>query len=457
VDQPTRFVPLAVAGEVDLGDGESTRRYRTIVPVSPPIGQFTGFANSARVAAAVDMYDTPDGGSRGGGVGVAKTDSTGSTWRYRWAHRQNERRQRTFRDAEQAWRRRDDELRRLRTLAVEFEGSPAAGEGLPLELAHGEVVCWALPAAQLVEVRHTAVLPAPDLTVDPDPPALRPRRPDGIKVTDAGMAVITNRRLVLLGGRGRRDWTYGKMTGLAHDQAAPVTLIQVLDRRRTSGLLLPTNAAPDFRFKLTLAFADAIEQRPAVIAQLDELIAEHAQTEPLRATIVTPAQARISARVPGGRRTVALAAAAALIVPAVLFEADPPVPSGSEVAAAATPATPAPTRTAGPAPRLIAPAPVAGPATPKPRRTTPPRPSGPASPLGDGLCGAPKNPWGYDFCGGSRIRQPDPGICNVFDCGQDFWAGRGYLVQCRDGSISLTGGRSQACAEHRGLRRTVWT
>ncbi|MEU4752204.1 hypothetical protein AB0F93_14645, partial [Micromonospora tulbaghiae] len=206
---------------------------------------------------------------------MAKTDSTGSTWRYRWAHRQNERRQRAFRAADEAWRRRDEELRRLRTLAVSFHGSAQAGVGLPMELAPGEVVFWTLPAAQLVEVRHTAVLPAPELTVDPDPPVLRPRRPEGVKVVDAGLAVLTNRRLVLLGGRGRRDWAYGRMTGLSHDPGTPVTLIQVLDRRRTSGLLLPTGAAADFRFTLTLAFADAIEQRAAVVAELDELIAEH--------------------------------------------------------------------------------------------------------------------------------------------------------------------------------------
>ncbi|MCG5439677.1 hypothetical protein PSH25_004165, partial [Micromonospora sp. PSH25] len=208
---------------------------------------------------------------------MAKTESTGSTWRYRWAHRQNVRRVSTYRGAEAAWRRRDDELRRLRALAADFKGSAAAGAGLALELAADEVVLWALPAAQLVEVRHTTVLPAPDLTVAPGTGPLRPRRPDGVRVTDAGMAVITSRRLVLLGGRGRRDWAYGRITGLAHNPAAPVTLIQVLDRRRTSGLLLPTDAAPDFRFKLTLAFADAIEQRAAVVAQLDELIAEHAQ------------------------------------------------------------------------------------------------------------------------------------------------------------------------------------
>ncbi|WP_320064978.1 hypothetical protein [Micromonospora sp. RTGN7] len=384
---------------------------------------------------------------------MAKTESTGSTWRYRWAHRQNERRQRAHREAERAWRRRDDELRRLRAAAADFGRTATAGVGLPLELAPGERVHWALPAVQLVELRHTTVLPAPDLNVDPDRPALHHRRPDGVKVTDAGIAVVTDRRLVLLGGTRRRDWAYGKMTGLAHDPAAPVTLIQVLDRRRASGLLLPADTAAEFRFTLTLAFAEAIEQRGAVLAQLDELIAEHDQTRPFRPSIATPAQARITAAVPGGRRTVAVAAAVALLVPAVLFESDPPVRPGSDVASAATVAptpTPTPVLTARPVLRDTQKA--TPKATPEARRRT-------ASPTAkrDGLCGAPANPFGYDYCGGSRIRRPDVRVCDVFDCGQDFWAGKGYLVQCRDGALSLTGGRSDVCATHDGLRRTVWS
>jgi hypothetical protein len=398
-----------------------------------------------------------NGGSRGGGVGVAKTDSTGSTWRYRWAHRQNDRRQRAFRGADEAWRRRADELRRLRTLAESFRGSAAAGAGLPLELAPGEAVFWTLPAAQLVEVRHTAVLPAPELTVDPDPPALRPRRPEGVRVTDAGLAVLTNRRLVLLGGRGRRDWAYGRMTGLSHDPAAPVTLIQVLDRRRTSGLLLPTGAVGDFRFKLTLAFADAIEQRAAVVAQLDELIAEHAQLQPFRPAIVTPAQARLAGRVPGGRRSIAVAAALALVVPAMLFESDPPVRPGSDVASAATPAaTVAPVPPAVPAVRLDptgAPGHRRRPAVPAP---DPSRSAAP-QPAVERRCGAPANPFGYDFCGGELIRRPARAVCDYFHCAPALWSGRGYLVQCRDGMVSLTGGQPGACAGHRGVRRTVWT
>ncbi|MGC5020300.1 hypothetical protein [Micromonospora sp. DT47] len=379
---------------------------------------------------------------------MAETDSTGSTWRYKWAQRQNEQRQRTYRGAEQAWQRRDEELRRLRTLAVDLEGTVAAGAGLPLELAPGETVLWTMPAAQLVEVRHTAVLPAPDLTVEVDAVPLRHRLPDGVRATDAGIAVVTNRRLLLLGGRGRRDWAYGKMTGLSHDPAAPVTLIQAIDRRRTSGLLLPTDAAAEFRFVLTLAFADAIEQRATVVAQLDELIAEHAQTQPFRPPVITPGQARIIARIPGGPRAVAVAAALALIVPAVLFESDPPVSPGSEVAVAATPAaTPVPAKLAAPRAK---PAPSASPTS---RRPTPT----PAA-TRERLCGAPANPLGYNFCGdGWRVREPDHRICDWFDCAQDFWAGRGYLVQCRDGSVSLTGGRRNACAGHEGVRRTVHT
>ncbi|SCL28559.1 hypothetical protein GA0070616_3716 [Micromonospora nigra] len=376
---------------------------------------------------------------------MARTDSTGSTWRYRWARQQNERRLRAYRGADDAWRRRDEELRRLRTLAEDCHGTVEAGSGLALELASDEVVFRVLPAVHLVEVRHTAVLPAPDLTVTPQTGPLRARRPDGVRVADTGIAVITNRRLVLLGGRGRRDWAYGRMTGLAHDPHAPVTLLQVLDRRRASGLMLPVDAAADFRFVLTLAFADAIEQRHTVVAQLDELIAEHAQLKPFRPTIATPAQARLSSLVPGGRRTVAVAAGLVLMVPVALATSDPSDPTGPELAVAATPAPPG--------------SPAAAKTTPKPRGATgsaKPRRGGTSpSPTRDQLCGAPANPMGYGFCGGDRIRRPAAEVCDWFDCVPQFWAGRGYLVQCRDGSVSLAGGSPRACAAHDGVRRAV--
>ncbi|GIJ27042.1 hypothetical protein Vqi01_22040 [Micromonospora qiuiae] len=396
---------------------------------------------------------------------MARTDSTGSTWRYRWACRQNERRLRLFRSDEAAWRRRDDELRRLRTLAEQCHGSAAAGDGLPLELAGDEIVLRVVPAAQLVEVRHTAVLPAPELAVDAQTGRLRHRLPDGVRVTDAGMAVITNRRLVLLGGRGRRDWAYGRMSGLAHDPQAPVTLIQVLDRRRVSGVLLPAKAAAEFRFVLTLAFADAIEQRDAVIAQLDELAAEHAKNRPCRPGIATPGQARLSALIPGGRRTAMVAAGLAVAVPLVLANVGPSDPTGRETAVAAIPATAvtaskAVTGNTSPAPAMGTSREPATGASKASKVSEVPRAIGaatpqPAGPTDEPRCGAPANPFGYGFCGGDKIREPASEVCDHFDCVPGFWEGRGYLVECANGKVSLAGGSPRACGRHGGVRRIV--
>lgn len=390
---------------------------------------------------------------------MAMSDSTGSTWRYQWAYRQNERRQRVFREADGAWRRRDEELRRLRTLAEEFGGSAAAGAGLPIELGPGETVCWVLPAAQLVEVRRAVVLPAPELTVTLRPGPLRKRCPDNVRIADTGIAVITNRRLVLLGGRGRRDWTYAKMTGLAHDPRAPMTLIQVLDRRRASGLLLPSDAAADFRFKLSVAFANAIEQREAVLAQLDEALAEHAQDKPDRPAVLTPAQARLTGFVLGSARTMAVSAVIALLVPVVLIVSAPSDAIRTEVAAATAGKAPEPPAAAASAAastsaRVSASAAAATAASAAATRAGSPAPT-PIAALD--LCGAPTNPLGYGFCAGEPVRKPAAEVCDWFDCVPGFWAGRGYLVQCGTSSVSLAGGSPRACGQHGGVWRTVRT
>lgn len=83
--------------------------------------------------------------------------------------------------------------------------------------------------------------------------------------------------------------------------------------------------------------------------------------------------------------------------------------------------------------------------------------SGLAGPSGDAdRCGAPANPYGYHFCGTGRpIASPEPGICGYFRCTTDFWAGTGFLVQCRDDAISMDGGHPGACAGHRGVLRML--
>lgn len=398
---------------------------------------------------------------------MPKTDGTGSGWRARSADRENKRRQRAYDDAVEAWRLRNDELRRMRAAAAEFRGSVDVAAGLPVELHPDEVVFCVLPAAQLAEAPHVTSLPAPDLTVIPvSVAALRPRLPDGIRATDAGTAVVTDRRVVFQSRRCRREWPYAKMTGLAHASAAPLTLMRVLNRQTASGLLLPPASVPGFRLNLILAFADAIEQRAAVVAQLDEAIAAHQSSEPSAPDVVTADQVSLTALIPVGKLTVAAAVATALLVPAVALRSGPPAGSQAEAAAAATPASTQPV-VAVPTSASTLSRPTASPTSqatttaaakvlPGTNSPRPTRATGSPTPKKEHLCGAPANPYGYNFCGGSRIYRPASGVCDYFDCVANFWSGRGYLILCRDGTVSMSGGRPESCTYHGANRRTVY-
>jgi hypothetical protein len=71
-------------------------------------------------------------------------------------------------------------------------------------------------------------------------------------------------------------------------------------------------------------------------------------------------------------------------------------------------------------------------------------------------CGAPSNPFGYNFCGGSLIDSPPSSFCDYFNCIPSFWEStKGYVDQCNDGTYSHSGGRSGACSDHGGERRPL--
>ena len=72
-------------------------------------------------------------------------------------------------------------------------------------------------------------------------------------------------------------------------------------------------------------------------------------------------------------------------------------------------------------------------------------------------CGAPSNPWSYNFCGGSLIHSPPGDFCSVFNCIPSFWTStKGYVDECNDGTYSHSGGRSGACSYHGGERRPLY-
>ncbi|WP_130332130.1 hypothetical protein [Micromonospora kangleipakensis] len=435
---------------------------------------------------------------------VAATDGTASGWRTRWARRENERRRTAYEAAVAAWRRRQDELRQCCDQAEEAEEPAEPPVGLPVPLAQDEVVAAVQPAAELIEVtaRHTTGLPAPELTVVPvEETARKPRLPKGVAVVDAGMAVVTNRRLILVGRGGTREWAYPEVARVAHDPREPFTLLHPHDAGGIGGVRVPRAAASGFRLRLTLAYAEATGARDALLDRLDEAVVAHWRSRPAEPAAATPAEAPVVARL---ARPALVAAVAVLVAVAAVSGvvrrstadrpvvgmqvdggtgpavADPSAPStsasiGAPITSTGPTTGPLPTGTGAPgspAPGTAPAAPGSGPATsgaPGPTsggsRVTPsnrptPGGTGPStgspSPTAVDFCGAPENPYGYNYCGGSYIDDPAPDVCDWFDCVDTLWDGKGYLVLCEDGLISMTGVQRGPCADHGGTRHPVY-
>ncbi|MEU8009097.1 hypothetical protein [Micromonospora parva] len=230
-------------------------------------------------------------------------------WRIAWAERENERRQRAYRDATDAWRRRDDHLARLRIEAASFLGCTQPRTGLPVDLDDDELVFRVLPVATLVEAeaRHVPGLPTPGLWSLAETSS--EELPPGLRIVDTGMAVVTSRRVAFGGREHRREWRYADLIGSAHHPDVPVTLLP--DRSRLSGLLVPAGAVVNFRFYLTLAAAD---DRAAVIAQVDALLAAHRAARPAPVVLAEPDDAPLTAVRPDRRALGAAAVAAVVLV-----------------------------------------------------------------------------------------------------------------------------------------------
>lgn len=147
-----------------------------------------------------------------------------------------------------------------------------------------------------------------------------------------------------------------------------------------------------------------------------------------------------------------------------------PTPGASALAQRSSPEAdvpllPSPTRPAvqslSPSPTSVRVSPSPSPVTatpspvPPPPRASPP----PPAPVVD-LCGAPSNPWGYNFCGrGSYITSPPSNFCVYFrPCVSTFWtATSGYVVQCVSGKWSHSGGVRGACSSNGGVSQPLYS
>lgn len=117
---------------------------------------------------------------------------------------------------------------------------------------------------------------------------------------------------------------------------------------------------------------------------------------------------------------------------------------------AATPAT----STGPPGPAAVTSVSPAAPSPLPPSTTLPAATSAPTRATPN-LCGAPSNPWSYNFCGGTVISSPPSNFCSYFNCIASFAAGRGYVIQCADRTFSKSGGISGSCSGHGGNARAL--
>lgn len=134
----------------------------------------------------------------------------------------------------------------------------------------------------------------------------------------------------------------------------------------------------------------------------------------------------------------------------IVTTTQPPVTTTTTTVAAPT------TTVAPPAPRTTTTT-TRPPAPPKTTKKTPQKTTTHAVVHTESTCGAPDNPLGYNYCGrGSLIRDPSPDTCLYFDCIGNWDNGKGYMEECSDGHVSMSGGRRGSCSDHGGDARPVY-
>jgi hypothetical protein len=211
--------------------------------------------------------------------------------RARWADRENEKRQRSYRLALDRWRADEAELRAMIATARSPQSVPLPPVLPPVELREGETARWAAPGQAMVE----AQLPGPpgetgyrrfSLDQTRPPPALDP---PPYPVRAHGAVIVTDRRVIFRGTNKNREWAYAKLMGYTHDPDRPCTLIHVSNRKKTSGVLLDPGNAAGFRFAFTLALAEHAGDRHGFVAHLERLLAEHTRGSTTQRREATPA------------------------------------------------------------------------------------------------------------------------------------------------------------------------
>jgi len=395
----------------------------------------------------------------------------GNGRRIRWAEHENSRLAAEYQRTLAIWQQNEHLIEWYRQRARSAQPvSPIEG----LKLRGDERVFWTAANASVVEVPDTTSLFAPAHEV------YSPTRETGgylplgytpSSVRDNGFVAVTDTRVVFVGARGNREWSFAQLEGVAHGAKVPMSLMRVTNRQRLSGLVFQGGQAPLFQFHLSLALAEYRQDRAGFVAHLAGLLAHHRGTPPVVPDPALAAQAPSAAKSlarfyfgwPGApmwrKLTPALVTVVGMLCLWGAFVAPPEDTSADRRATAVGPAALA---TSAPA---VTPSPSQEPSqelsqepsqeSPSPSQAAPPptTTTTTTNPMRANLCGAPQNPWNYTFCGGSTITDPPSDFCAYFDCVDDFWDGAGYVMQCDDEMFS----RSGSCSSHGGNKRALLT
>lgn len=104
------------------------------------------------------------------------------------------------------------------------------------------------------------------------------RNPDVLTVIDEGQAAITDRRVVFVGPKQTREWTWKNTVAVDHDDQVDQTMINVSNRQKASGLAYGSGICALVRSRIDLAQAVASGTTEALCtelsANLNELILE---------------------------------------------------------------------------------------------------------------------------------------------------------------------------------------
>jgi hypothetical protein len=198
-----------------------------------------------------------------------------------------------YRRALEPWQEEADALRTQLHVAETFAGATAADEpSVPMQLAPAERVFSVLEHVRLVEPRKCPERWASGYTGF----SFRVARGVRYRVTvgngrkepseevptavDTGTATITDRRIVFQGSRRTREWAFDKLVGYHNDARVPVTLFNLSNREKVSGLLYDRVHADDVHFRLALALAHHAGSVDEFVNHIERQLAVHEASRP---------------------------------------------------------------------------------------------------------------------------------------------------------------------------------